>query len=186
MNDYLWNKTGSDAEVEEFENLLRQFAYRETAPPALPVKAAERPVANLKLRRMGYAKSALAAAACLLIAAIVSVALLMRQSTRPLDSEQAAITTPITLDENDEFVPVALSDHAAPAPLGNHGEKRSASVQKIARTVTKRAPVKLTKEEAYAYDQLKLALSITGSKLKLIKDRVDNIDDEKAVSQNGR
>jgi hypothetical protein len=183
MNDYLWNKTGSDAEVEELENSLRQFAYQEAAPPALTVKTAqpsEKPSANLRLRRVGYAKPALAAAACLLIAAMVSVALLMRQFTRSLDNEQAA--TPITLSKTDEFATVTSIDRATPAPARNHGEKQAqASIQKIARTVTKRPPVRLTKEEAFAYDQLKLALSITGSKLKLIKDRIDNNDDKQSL-----
>ncbi len=36
--DYLWNKTGNDPEIEKLENALKAFRYQETAPPALPAK----------------------------------------------------------------------------------------------------------------------------------------------------
>ena len=39
MNEeYLWNKTGSDAEIEGLENALKAFSYKQTAPPELPAK----------------------------------------------------------------------------------------------------------------------------------------------------
>ena len=32
MNEeYLWNKTGGDAEIEELENALKAFSYKQTA-----------------------------------------------------------------------------------------------------------------------------------------------------------
>ena len=37
--DYLWDKTGEDPEIEKLENALQVFRYKETAPPALPAKA---------------------------------------------------------------------------------------------------------------------------------------------------
>ena len=36
--DYLWDKTGENAEIEMLENALQAFRYQETAPPALPAK----------------------------------------------------------------------------------------------------------------------------------------------------
>ena len=40
MNDeYLWNKTGSDAEIEGLENELRAFRYQETEALRIPVQA---------------------------------------------------------------------------------------------------------------------------------------------------
>ena len=36
--DYLWDKTGSDPEIEKLENALKAFRYQETAPPELPAK----------------------------------------------------------------------------------------------------------------------------------------------------
>jgi hypothetical protein len=41
----------------------------------------------------------------------------------------------------------------------------------------------LTAEEKYAYDQLMLALSITGSKLKIVKDKIAGTEDQNAVRE---
>ena len=46
----------------------------------------------------------------------------------------------------------------------------------VKRMVDKNEPVKLTNEEKFAYNQLMLALSITGSKLKLVQDTIDRIE----------
>ncbi len=46
--------------------------------------------------------------------------------------------------------------------------------------------VKLTKEEKYAYERLMLALSITSSKFKLVKDKVEGKEEKRAVRENGR
>ncbi len=36
--DYLWNKTGSDPEIENLENVLKAFRLKDAAPPELPAK----------------------------------------------------------------------------------------------------------------------------------------------------
>ncbi len=50
----------------------------------------------------------------------------------------------------------------------------------------KKPTVRLSKEEKYAYDQLMLALSITSSKLKLVKDKIEGIEEQTAVLKDGR
>jgi hypothetical protein len=42
--------------------------------------------------------------------------------------------------------------------------------------------VALTDEERYAYNRLMLALSITGSKLKLVRDTIDQIETGKSAN----
>ena len=37
-DDYLWDKTGEDAEIQGLENALKAFRYQESEPPALPQK----------------------------------------------------------------------------------------------------------------------------------------------------
>ena len=57
----------------------------------------------------------------------------------------------------------------------------------IARNVEPKEPtVKLTKEEKYAYDQLMLALSVTSSTFKKVKDKVDGVEEKNAVRKSGR
>lgn len=46
--------------------------------------------------------------------------------------------------------------------------------------------VKLTDEEKYAYERLMLALSITSSKFKLVKDKVEGREEKRAVREKGR
>ena len=64
MNEqYLWDKTGSDAEIEGLENALRVFRYRPFKPPELPAKvmtSVEPPRRNWF--RLGFAVAFAAAA----------------------------------------------------------------------------------------------------------------------------
>jgi hypothetical protein len=43
---------------------------------------------------------------------------------------------------------------------------------------TEKPKVRLTEEERYAYNQLMLALSITGSKLKIVRDKVQGLEEK--------
>src|SRR4028118_2259390 len=72
MNEnYLWDKTGADAEIEDLENALQAFRYQETAAPRLPVKVV--PVRNIEHRRR--VQFAFAVAACLIFAVVFTGAL---------------------------------------------------------------------------------------------------------------
>jgi hypothetical protein len=55
-----------------------------------------------------------------------------------------------------------------------------------AQNIETKKPEALTKEEKYAYDQLMLALSITSSKLKMVKDKVAGVEEKNAVRENER
>lgn len=46
---------------------------------------------------------------------------------------------------------------------------------------TENSPAALTDEEKHAYDQLMLALSITSSKLKIVKDKIDGVEENAAL-----
>ncbi len=68
---------------------------------------------------------------------------------------------------------------------------RSGKIEKLDNLVAqniedKKPKVKLTKEEKYAYDQLMLALSITSSKLKLVTDKIENVEEQNVVQENER
>ncbi|MBA2621716.1 MAG: hypothetical protein H0U87_11005 [Acidobacteria bacterium] len=83
------------------------------------------------------------------------------------------------------------------------GEKRLVATSKIVRAASSRKSeaaarnetggrktenqeVRLTDEEQHAYSQLILALSITNSKLKLVKDKLENVREQTAVLKDGR
>ena len=189
--DYLWDKTGEDAEIQGLENALKAFRFQEHAPPALPQKVLT--IAPPKPRRFFRLRFAFAAFAAVL--AIISLVWL--QSGRiPADQSVAGGNAPKRAEKvaNESFIPPPA------APAGSNPEATPPAVKpevvRVARTSAppvrrnkafvrnKRAkePAEtLTAEERYAYDQLMLALSITGSKLKLVKDAVDGIEDRSAV-----
>src|SRR5215211_2677652 len=60
-DDYLWDKTGEDAEIRGLENALQAFRFQENAPPELPQKVftVERE-SGRKFFRFGFAFAAFA------------------------------------------------------------------------------------------------------------------------------
>ena len=62
MDEYLWNKKGSDPEIEQIEAALRSLAYRPTAPPVLPAKQFAFTVAPRSFFRFGVSFAAAALA----------------------------------------------------------------------------------------------------------------------------
>ena len=73
---------------------------------------------------------------------------------------------------------VKIRQHVAAIPRHNKTIDTGAKFKKPSET--------LTAEEKHAYDQLMLALSITGSKLKIVKDKVDGVEEQNIADKDGR
>jgi len=186
--DYLWDKTGEDAEIQGLENALKAFRYTETAPPELPQKVfAVEPVKPRRFFgfRFGFAFAALAAVAVIFFAVWFQLA----DNKLPV-IETVAETTAPTIENKianeeiiktpDEFAPVKVVE-TTPQIRRNtvpNVRPKKAFRQRIK---VKEPTETLTAEEKYAYNQLMLALSITGSKLKIVKDKIDGIEEQNAV-----
>jgi hypothetical protein len=188
--DYLWDKTGEDPEIESLENALAVFRYKETAPPEMPAKVL--PFTQKKEAPRSFFRFAYAAAACL---AFVAVALGVWFQISNNKIEVAAINPLETIAPQTENKP---SDEifAAETNESNTSETNIETTKpNVARKIVKiKKPIyknrfvarntkakgadadKLTKEEKYAYNQLMLALSITSSKLKLVSDKIENTE----------
>jgi hypothetical protein len=214
--DYLWDKSGSDPEIEGLENALSAFRYQETAPPALPAKVLafpERPVEKTPRRRFSFAFAFAACAAAILIAFGV---LFQLSSNKPAVTIDSAKTTAPQI--NEEIEKDAFTEAEQLQSLSTDNVEKAATFpqikapKQIAKQTAKQNAVKirrhisadfrqnkiiadaeikkpsetLTAEEKYAYDQLMLALSITGSKLKIVKDKVDGVEEQNAVFKDGR
>jgi hypothetical protein len=188
--DYLWDKTGEDAEIQGLENALKAFRYTETAPPELPAKvfAVEKP------KRAGFFQFRFAFAALAAVVVILSVVWFQATNNKipPVESV-AEINVPKTVDKiaDEEIIQTPES-----APVENRKpsvkphvvrvRQRSAPIVNTEKAILLETKVKepaetLTAEEKYAYDQLMLALSITGSKLKIVKDKINGIEEQNAV-----
>lgn len=196
--DYLWDKTGEDPEIERFEKALRAFAYRENAPPALPAKIL--PFKEKPVRRIF--PFAMAAAACIAFVAI-GLGFWLRISGKDAEVKTASVK-PAEI-QNAAELPFVQSDIKADVLIAKVPEKIKLSNERQVTKTSKIAFIKipqkkaetqsikiqqsnpvLTKQEQYAYDQLMLALSITSSKLKLVKDKVEGADEKTTERQTVR
>lgn len=180
--DYLWNRTGSDSEIERLENALKPLRFAGSVPPRLPAKVAERNKAS----RRGFFGFWLAPAFAAVAVAIVALAVYWPASrvtniaTGPVDSPVPSAKTAVTKPE-EHPAPITVPPVQKPAPivtLYKVPKRRTPRPTNLVavKSVRKAPQVKLTKEEEYAYSQLMLALAITSSKLKIVKDTLDGPD----------
>jgi hypothetical protein len=199
--DYLWDKTGQDFEIERLENALKAFRYQETAPPALPAKII--PFEKKSWRGFFSLSFASAAFAALMIVCLgvwlqfsggkIEVAKDLPETKKieiAKDSTEAIVSQiekkdsdAIPAEKPNELI-VGKFEAPKRAVKQNVVKIRKivpAQIRQnnlIARNVAAKKPALiLTKEEKYAYDQLMLALSITGSKLKLVSDKVSGSEE---------
>ena len=211
--DYLWDKTGQDSEIERLENALQAFRYQATAAPKLPAKII--PFENIEKKsshsffRFSFASAALAA---LMIACLgvwlqyssekieVAKNLPETKKTEAVKDSTETIAPQIDKEISDKILIKKQPDSVIEKPeIRKQSTKRDiVKIRKtvppidrrndsIARNVEAEKPaVKLTDEEKYAYSQLMLALSITGSKLKLVRDKIDGVKEQKVVLENNR
>ncbi len=194
--DYLWDKTGESLEIKRLENALQAFRYHETAPPALPVKVL--PFMKKTPRRIF--RLAFAACAALMI---VAFGIWLEFSSKRIEvAKDSAETVTPKVDEKSLdgiLVEKPVYSIVKKVEIQKHSVKRN--IDKIRKNVptkirqnnlivrniaAKKPAVKLTKEEKYAYDQLMLALSITSSKLKLVTDKIDGVEEQNVVRENER
>lgn len=203
--DYLWDKTGQDIEIERLENALKAFRYQETAPPALPAKI----IPFEKKTRWSFFRLSFASAT---FAALMFVCLgvWFQFSNNTIEVGRDFAQTKITETATDSTETAAppidrkvsgeiefkKADNFVAGKVGMPKQSVTRNAVKIHKIVptnprqnnltaqnieVKKLPVKLTKEEKYAYDQLMLALSITSSKLKLVSDKVDGGSEKETV-----
>ena len=198
---YLWSKSGAaDPEIERLENALQMFRYTETAPPALPAKIVpfER-TAPRGIFRWAFPLTAFAALAMVVVGIGFQISSGKIELVNKLPEEK--IIAPPVAEENFAEISTMPPDDSAIEKIEipkRAADPKNIKVKKvipanvrpyktIARnTNVEKQSVKLTKDERYAYDQLMLALSITGSKLKIVEDKIYGADEPKAILDDER
>lgn len=174
MNDeYLWQKTGEDPEIERLEKALAVFRYRE-APAAAPVVT----LPDVRPRRWPIS---LAFAFASVVAVAILVAAWFQISRKTIDTRIAPEVASLP-ERTSSFMDEQENTGDLPERKIAHNERRPKINLKRA-LVHRRTKLKdrtpsdsiaaLTPEERHAYRQLMLALSITGSKLKIVQDTID-------------
>jgi hypothetical protein len=221
--DYLWDKSGEDAEIAELENALAAFRYQETAPPALPSKilsfqpkTVEKIVIEKPRRRFSYAFAACAAAILITFGMMFQFSngetaiendLTQTFSTNEETNEEineedqndlTAETETLTIENVEtspqievskqiikQFEKTWTSNRTKPSAVKIRQPVSSQNKTIVQKPETENLTAALTDEEKHAYDQLMLALSITSSKLKIVKDKIDGVE-ENAAQENER
>lgn len=188
--DYLWDKAGSDAEIERLENALAVFRCRETAAPILPAANQAPPIKAInKSRSIKVFRFAALLAAGLIVALTAFGAWIqMRRGNFEIKTDLAEKTLRQIEDSANQLSPLVephklvfntVDNAVRSAPPESAKERKitAAPIVKALKAPARKrdagAPPKsgLTKEEKYAYDQLMLALTITSEKLKIVKDK---------------
>ena len=213
--DYLWDKSGKDTEIERLEDALKAFRYCETAAPELPAKVfslkKEKPRWSFKL---SFAFAAFAVLAIVFAGIrfqfpddkIEVAAIDLEINALPIIEEtsvEPSFSNADRLGGCRECVPHSSRRVSRPRVGGRDARRTVAgttALRLIRKSATienrdsltaenskiKKATIKLTVGEKYAYDQLMLALSITSSKLRLVTDKIDAIEKQDAVRENER
>jgi hypothetical protein len=189
-DDYLWNGTGDDIEIKRLEAALSVF--RQEADATAPVLPAHGAAPNAKrwswMPWLGFAFAPVAGA--VLIATVwlsigrteVLETTAIFENRVPVDTQGAqhakTIEDPVVGNPTSQAVPT----HPLARPRYNRGTRvrREPQVNRSTTTVRRPSPV-LTSEEKYAYEQLKLALSITSSKFKIVRDTINGTAGEKGL-----
>jgi hypothetical protein len=173
MDEYLWNKTGSDPEIERIEVALESLACRSTAPPELPAKQLVFAPRQRPFFRLGFSF----AATLLALMAFGSGWFLLRND-RPAAQQAAVKTLPemtVIPTRTETDVPAVAESPKVSAP--SKSKRRVAAARSVRSIAVRPSTVRpqtlvLTKEEADAYRQLMTALSITSANLKIVKDKI--------------
>ena len=205
--DYLWDKSGEDAQLESLEAVLKKFAYAEIDPPRVS-HAQSKPERSspFDIFKFRFALAGLSVAATCTALGLYTFTrdgdnseisfvdrTVQQKAANGLDSEcpepcagtrvgksdmsntetdTSRRTTNSDFAVNDRAMPnvIKVSHTAGPK------KKKKKSVRMIYRPVRPlpqvTTAVAVTREEADAYNKLMLALSITGDKLRIVKDKL--------------
>jgi hypothetical protein len=180
MNEeYLWAKKGNDPEIEMLEGLLSEFRFQ---PGELHEFGSD-----TATKREGFFNKPFAwifgLATPTFAAALIGIWLFTSSPAGDLRvrvSEEVvpaadgtstiAIADPLSISiVKEKTKPQSARKRFVPTKVKTVYRSRKSKADRSESLVA----VRLTKEEQYAYDQLKLALSIAGTKLKIVQDTVD-------------
>ena len=190
-SEYLFEKKGSDPDIERMEDLLSAYRIEPVAPALARAELKEVATPSAGRFRFVFAYAgAFAVFAVLITAAVLTIGKFRNQNVEVTAvSPAVVISDPRPSDVVTSTPPAVVSAQANPAdkrePLPPRTVK-PATIRAVqfAKYVRPRSAVKpkLTAEEQYAYDQVRVALWLAGSKLKVVQDTINRTDESKINS----
>jgi hypothetical protein len=176
--DYLWDKRGSDSEIERIETLLSEYRY---VPVPAPNVAPPEEVSWWR-----WLLPAIAFAALLLTVVWIGsvhkspVAVSKEEALAELVPAPAVAAVP----ETPAGTAVETPASARPAQTRLMSTPIRAKVSSNRKRPIKSATVALTDEEKYAYEQVVRALYITGTQLRSVHSAIAGIEDHTTTDKN--
>lgn len=181
--DYLWNRTSSDPEIEALEKALAVFRFQANEPPAFPIKILTLQEGHSrKFFKLGFAFACVSST-------IIALLLFLFQSAFYRSTDHSAKVE----EQPSKSIGVPTVEFQKETANKFPAEKLFIRAAQPAKTTAKpirivaRKPKnmtqseKLTSEEKYAYSQLMLALSITSNELKIVKDKINGREERSAA-----
>lgn len=212
--DYLWDKKGSDSEIENLENTLKAFRQKDLTPPELPAKTFvidKKNVQNESPRRFFQFAFAGFASLALVIISLGAFQILnsndqtLSQNTSEQDSDKETILEkPVTAKkiENNETRNQTIEPKFEKAKFVRKRTNKPRFVKRKKRIIkstfakrvkpkrSKQTPkiqtIRLTKEEKDAYDQVMRALAITGSQMRIVQEKIKGEQTNPTAKKDGR
>ncbi len=186
--DYIWDKTGRDPDVERLEELLSVLRFKDHKEAAAHV--IEFP--SKTKRNLQPWIFAMAACVALAAAALAAWNLSMNAGDPPpvqmavnIDEDGSSESAISNIDRSE----ASISKVSIPSPqravaLKKRSEPLKRKYAAVSRKRQERSKLPaLTEEEKYAYGQLMLALSITSSKWQVVQESINGVEE---VSTNER
>jgi hypothetical protein len=175
-NDYLWDRTGTDPEIESLEAQLEGLRFRPSEPPPAPARAIVLvPARPNWLLRLGLGFAAASAACVALIFALFPTGEAL-QPVAAIEETPAVVSEPAvrpTLPLNAEYVKASTIPQRKPKP-----KKRIKREAKFtpAPAEPRPLPETFTAEERDAFRQLMTALAVTSENLNIVRDKLNGTD----------
>jgi hypothetical protein len=179
--DYLINKDGSDLEIEQLEAMLSEFRI-DPLPPSISRIGHQDRQSIFSRFRISFALGLASVCVVLLATGYVVVNISMSRGNLE-NSTFSSVPAPVLRKNEVTEVPrIGYDPVAEPKPQ----ERRRRHERKLAASRSRLRPVrsetagnrqKLTAEERYAYQQVKLALFIAGTKIKIVQNTIDGVDE---------
>ena len=175
--DYLWDKQGSDSEIERIETILSEYRY---VPVPTPNVAPQKVVSPWR-----WLLPATAFAALLLTVLWIGSA---PKSPVAVSKEVLAELVPApavaAVSETPAGTAVETPASARPAQTRLMLTPIRAKVSSSRKRPIKSPTVALTDEEKYAYEQVVRALFITGTQLRSVHSAIAGIEDHTTTDKN--
>jgi hypothetical protein len=167
--NYLWDKSGSDPEIEKLEDALRVFRYKETQAPALLMNNV---VAFKKKDSRKVFSLPVTIAAAVALMAVISGLWFFISSKKENVGNYVALGIRQEEEIPWEMLPIEKKKRVVLVPIAKNVHRSTPK--------PKDDEIRLTDEERYAYEQLMKALKITSDKLNYIKQKTQGEEKEKS------